>query len=56
MVMDLYLFLGQKIIEQPLNGSSTEINTSNFSIGVYIVKVSSNNQQIAEMKIMIRKK
>lgn len=51
----IYNISGLKILDQVLNASSTEINTSNFSIGVYTVRVSANNQQIAEMKIMLRK-
>ncbi len=51
----IYNISGQKIIEQSLTGKTNDINTANLPIGVYIVKISANNQVIDQKKIMIRK-
>ena len=51
----IYNISGQKMIDEALNVSSTEINTTNLAVGVYLVKVMDNNELIEQKKIMIRK-
>ena len=52
-VIEIYNIRGQRIINVPINESNTEINTSNFAEGVYIVKISKDNKQIETKKIIV---
>ena len=51
----IYNINGQKIIEQIVKESNTEIDTHNLTTGVYIVKVSNADKLIEEKKIIIRR-
>ena len=46
---------GQKIIDQSINNSKTEIDTSNLTAGVYVVKISDNDNVIEIRKIIVGK-
>ena len=52
----LYNVAGQKIMEQSIKESNTILNTNALTAGVYLVKVSNNDQVIDQKKIMIVKK
>jgi hypothetical protein len=51
----IYNFNGQKLIEQPLNSNSTQMDISNLITGVYVVKVSSKNGDTGQQKLIIQK-
>ena len=51
----IYNLNGQKMIELPLNNSSTQIDTSNLIVGVYVVKITSADQIIDKQKLIIQK-
>lgn len=48
----IYNLNGQQIIEQSLFNSKTDINTKNLSTGVYILKITKDNQIIDVRKII----
>lgn len=52
-VLIIYNIKGQKLIEQSLSDSSTEVDTRSFASGVYIVKVLNDNNMIEEKKLII---
>lgn len=51
--IEIFNIKGQRIINQLIRESNTEINTSNFAEGVYIVKISDDNKQIETKKIIV---
>jgi parallel beta-helix repeat protein len=51
----IYNSNGQKIIEVALNNNTTQIDISNLIVGDYKVKVTSSNQTIDNMKLIIQK-
>ena len=51
----IYNISGQKMMEQPLQESNTEINTSNLAAAVYIVKITNENKTMDVRKITIEK-
>lgn len=53
--VEIYNISGQKMATQTVNGNKTEINSTNFLVGVYIVKVMEQGKVIEQQKIMIRK-
>ncbi|MDR3651544.1 MAG: T9SS type A sorting domain-containing protein [Paludibacter sp.] len=46
----IYNLSGQRIIEQSLTSSRTEINTSNLNTGIYLVMISDNNNKTIEVR------
>ena len=52
----IYNLKGQKLLEQSLIESKTDIDISNFIMGVYIVKLSNDNNQTEVKKIIVGKK
>ena len=54
-VLVIYNINGQKMLEQTLQDTNTEINTNNFAAGVYILKISNENRIMDVRKITIRK-
>jgi hypothetical protein len=51
--IEIFNVKGQRIINQPISESNTEINTSNLAEGVYIVKISEGIKQIETKKIIV---
>jgi len=51
----IYNVSGQKLIDLPLNNTSTQIVTSNLIVGIYVVKITSANQLIDEQKLIIQR-
>jgi len=51
--ISIYNIKGQKVIEQSIKAGNIDIDTHNFAKGIYIMKISSNNQQIEERKLII---
>jgi len=49
----IYNIKGQKLIEQSIKAGNTDLDTHNFAKGVYIMKISSNNQQLEQRKLII---
>ena len=51
--IEIFDLKGQRVIEKPLNENKTEINIDFLKIGIYIAKISSNNQQSEVRKIVV---
>jgi len=49
----IYNIKGQKIIEKSIKRGNMDLDTHNLPIGIYIMKISSNNKQIEEKKLII---
>jgi len=49
----VYNIKGQKIIEKSIKAGDVDLDTHNLAKGIYIMKISSNNQQIEEKKLII---
>ena len=52
-LITVYNIKGQKLIERSIKAGDMELDTHNLAIGIYIMKISSNNQQIEEKKLII---
>ena len=52
----IYNINGQMVIEQPIKAGNIDLDTHNFATGIYIMKISSNNQQFEERKLIIGNK
>ena len=52
----VYDLKGQILINQPINNSSTDIDTSSLPIGIYIVKILNGDAIIDSRKIIVGKK
>lgn len=53
--IDIFNLKGQKLIGLSLNSSNTEVDTTSLIKGIYIVKVTNNNEQPIIKKITINK-
>ena len=42
----VYNSIGQRVLEQELNGDETTINTSDFNAGIYMVRIVANGNEI----------
>lgn len=51
--IEIFDVKGQKVIEQPLNKKKIEVNINFLKVGIYIVKVSGNDQLNEVQKVMI---
>lgn len=49
--INLYNILGKKVLTQEVNNTNNTINLNNFSKGVYLVKISNQNQTITKKLI-----
>ena len=54
-IVTIYNMNGQKMIEQPFNNNSTQMNTNNLITGVYIVRITSSDGATNEQKLIIQK-
>jgi len=52
----VYDLKGQIMIQQSINNSKTEINSSNLPVGVYIIKILNNDVVVDVRKIIVGKK
>jgi len=53
-IINIYNLSGQKIIEQSINSSRTEVNTSNLITGIYLVMITKDNKTVETRKIIVR--
>lgn len=51
--ISIYNIKGQKLIEQSLKIGNTDLDTQNLALGVYIMRISINNNQTEEKKLII---
>lgn len=51
--IEVFNIKGQKVINQVLVGSNAEINTADWTAGIYVVKVSENGVQMEVKKVVI---
>ncbi|NDP20092.1 MAG: T9SS type A sorting domain-containing protein [Paludibacter sp.] len=51
--IEIFNIKGQRIINLPIIEMNTEISTSQFATGVYIVKILNNNEQLEVKKIIV---
>jgi hypothetical protein len=51
--VEIFNIKGQKVISQALIGTNTEINTADWTAGIYVVKVSENGVQMEVKKVVV---
>lgn len=52
-IIEIFDLKGQKVIEHPLNEKKTELNINFLKVGIYIAKISGENQLNEVKKIMV---
>jgi SepF-like predicted cell division protein (DUF552 family) len=51
--IEIYNVNGKKIVEQTIFKTINQLNLNALSLGIYIIKISNNEQLITERKIVI---
>lgn len=52
--VEIYNVLGQTVLSQSVNGTTLDVNSSNFETGLYFVKAYTSNNEVFNTKLIIK--